>query len=45
MTDKDSQMAGLRPVKAVVIGASAGWSRALLTACSSRRRKLYSARR
>ena len=31
MTDKDSQMAGLRPVKAVVIGASAGGVEALLT--------------
>ena len=31
MTDRDSQMAGLRPVKAVVIGASAGGVEALLT--------------
>ena len=31
MTDRDSQMADLRPVKAVVIGASAGGVEALLT--------------
>ena len=31
MTDRDSQMAYLRPVKAVVIGASAGGVEALLT--------------
>lgn len=31
MTDRDSQIAGLRPVKAVVIGASAGGVEALLT--------------